>query len=58
MTRRENCWDNAPQGSFFRHLKDEIELDTCETLQDVIKEISLYIAIITIFIVISRNLKR
>ena len=24
MSRRGNCWDNAPQESFFGHLKDEI----------------------------------
>ena len=23
MSRRGNCWDNAPQESFFGHLKDE-----------------------------------
>ena len=25
MSRRGNCWDNAPQESFFGHMKDEIE---------------------------------
>lgn len=24
MSRRGNCWDNAPQESFFGHIKDEI----------------------------------
>ncbi len=24
MSRRGNCWDNAPQESFFGHMKDEI----------------------------------
>jgi transposase InsO family protein len=24
MSRRANCWDNAPQESFFGHMKDEI----------------------------------
>lgn len=24
MYRRGNCWDNAPQESFFGHMKDEI----------------------------------
>ena len=23
MSRRGNCWDNAPQESFFGHMKDE-----------------------------------
>lgn len=26
MSRRGNCWDNAPQESFFGHMKDEILL--------------------------------
>ena len=25
MSRRGNCWDNAPQESFFGHMKDEIK---------------------------------
>ena len=25
MSRRGNCWDNAPQESFFGHLKDELK---------------------------------
>ena len=24
MSRRGNCWDNAPQERFFGHMKDEI----------------------------------
>lgn len=31
MSRRGNCWDNAPQESFFGHMKDEIDLCGCET---------------------------
>ena len=26
MSRRGNCWDNAPQESFFGHMKEEIHL--------------------------------
>ncbi len=26
MSRRGNCWDNAPQESFFGHMKDEVDL--------------------------------
>jgi len=26
MSRKANCWDNAPQESFFGHMKDEIDL--------------------------------
>lgn len=29
MSRRGNCWDNAPQESFFGHMKDEIDLYGC-----------------------------
>lgn len=30
MSRRGNCWDNAPQESFFGHMKDEIDISKCE----------------------------
>ena len=26
MSRRGNCWDNAPQESFFGHFKDEANI--------------------------------
>ena len=26
MSRRASCWDNAPQESFFGHMKDELDL--------------------------------
>ena len=42
MSRRGNCWDNAPMESFFGHMKDEIELDTCKNLIDVNKVIEKY----------------
>ncbi|MEY9970028.1 putative transposase, partial [Lysinibacillus sp. RC46] len=42
MSRRGNCWDNAPQESFFGHFKDETDLKSCETLEDVIREIKSY----------------
>ena len=29
MSRRANCWDNAPQESFFGHMKDEISVKGC-----------------------------
>ena len=37
MSRRGNCWDNAPQESFFGHMKDEIadQIDLCKTFADV-----------------------
>ena len=42
MSRRGNCWDNAPMESFFGHMKDEIELTTCKNLKDVKKVIEKY----------------
>ena len=27
MSRKANCWDNAPQESFFGHMKDEIHIE-------------------------------
>ena len=35
MSRRGNCWDNAPQESFFGHMKDEIDLSGCKRFQQV-----------------------
>ena len=35
MSRKGNCWDNAPQESFFGHMKDEIDLSRCKTFNDV-----------------------
>ena len=31
MSRRGNCWDNAPQESFFGHFKDEVNFSTVKT---------------------------
>lgn len=35
MSRRGNCWDNAPQESFFGHMKDEINLSVCRTFSEI-----------------------
>ena len=35
MSRRTNCWDNAPQESFFGHMKDEIDTSKCETHEQI-----------------------
>ncbi len=35
MSRRGNCWDNAPQESFFGHMKDEVDLSGCDTFHNV-----------------------
>lgn len=42
MSRRGNCWDNAPQESFFGHFKDEAHIKPCETLEELQKEIQQY----------------
>ena len=42
MSRRGNCWDNAPIESFFGHLKDETSVKSCLTLGEVQKEIKQY----------------
>jgi putative transposase len=42
MSRRGNCWDNAPQESFFGHLKDETYIKECATFEEVKKEINQY----------------
>lgn len=43
MSRRGNCWDNAPQESFFGHMKDEIgeyfkNIETFEEVKKIIDE--------------------
>jgi len=37
MSRRGNCWDNAPQESFFGHMKDELhpKIKEWQTFEDV-----------------------
>lgn len=35
MSRKGNCWDNAPQESFFGHMKDEIDIRNCNTLEEL-----------------------
>ena len=42
MSRRGNCWDNAPQESFFGHFKDEAYIKSCDTLKDLKSEIKQY----------------
>lgn len=42
MSRRGNCWDNAPQESFWGHLKDEVKLKYCSSLDEVKQEIDNY----------------
>jgi len=35
MSRRANCWDNAPQESFFGHMKDNIDISGCTTFKEI-----------------------
>ena len=42
MSRRGNCWDNAPQESFFGHFKDEVNFKPCHTLEEVKQEVKSY----------------
>ncbi len=42
MSRRGNCWDNAPQESFFWHLKDEVDFKKCNSIDELKSEIDDY----------------
>lgn len=35
MSKRGNCWDNAPQESFFGHFKDEVDYGSCSTIEEL-----------------------
>jgi len=49
MSRRGNCWDNAPQESFFGHFKDEASIKPCETLEQLKREIKAYMSYYNIY---------
>ena len=36
MSRRANCWDNAPQESFFGHMKEEIDISDCKSHEEIV----------------------
>lgn len=42
MSRRGNCWDNAPQESFFGHFKDEVDYKSCNTLNELKSKVNHY----------------
>lgn len=44
MSRRGNCWDNAPQESFFAVLKTETYLNECRTYQQLGQHLIDYIS--------------
>ena len=35
MSKRGNCWDNAPQESFFGHFKDEVDYNNCRDIGEL-----------------------
>ena len=39
MSRRANCWDNAPQESFFGHMKDELDLSECYGYEEILNAV-------------------
>lgn len=43
MSRKGNCLDNAPIESFFGHLKDEVDLKSCQTFEEVKIKVENYI---------------
>lgn len=43
MSRRGNCWDNAPQESYYGHMKDHVKSRNCTTFAEVEREINRYI---------------
>jgi len=43
MSRRGNCWDNAPQESFFGHMKDHVKSRDCKSFSELEQEIKRYI---------------
>ena len=40
MSRKANCWDNAPQESFYGHMKDDIDISQCLTFEEIHQVIS------------------
>lgn len=43
MSRRGNCWDNAPQESFFGHMKDHVKSRNFKSMAELECEIKRYI---------------
>jgi len=43
MSRRGNCWDNAPQESFFGHMKDEVDIKSCNDFPELVATVNDYI---------------
>lgn len=49
ISRRGNCWDNAPQESFFGHFKDEAYIRGCKSLVELKAEIDDYMEYYNIY---------
>ncbi len=43
MSRKGNCWDNAPMESFFGHMKDELDYEDCQTIEELRQRVNEYI---------------
>ena len=43
MSRKGNCLDNAPIESFFGHIKDEVDIKSCQTFEEVKTLVENYI---------------
>ena len=43
MSRKANCWDNAPQESLFGHMKDDIQLEHDDTHEDIVAKITCWV---------------
>lgn len=43
MSRKANCWDNAPQESFYGHMKDEIDISKCKSIAEIRRVIRKWI---------------
>jgi len=44
MSRKGNCWDNAPMESFFGHLKDELDYRDCDSIDELRSRVDQYIS--------------
>ena len=42
MSRKGNCWDNAPMESFFGHFKDEVNYKECHSLKELKRIVNAY----------------
>ncbi|CAM4217345.1 transposase InsO family protein [Paenibacillus endophyticus] len=43
MSRKGKCWDNAPMESFFGHMKDEMDYEDCQTIEELRQRVNEYI---------------